>query len=68
MHPLVYLLSPFKDLLIGAAWFVPLVSRAVVWRGNRYLIGDNSMLSPYPETGVWSWGYRLVEALKGRLA
>lgn len=68
MHPLIYLLSPFKDLLIGAAWFVPLVSRTVAWRGNRYLIGDNSMLSPYPETGLWSWGYRLVEALKGRLA
>jgi ceramide glucosyltransferase len=68
MHPLLYLLSPFKDLLIGAAWFVPLVSRTVAWRGNRYLIGENSMLSPHPETGVWSWGYRLVEAVKGRLA
>ncbi len=41
-----YLLSPVKDLLIGIMWFVPLLSTTVVWRGNRYIIGKDSLLSP----------------------
>ena len=52
MNPLLYLLAPVKDMLIGFAWFVPLVSNTVVWRGNRYIIGRDSALSECPETGM----------------
>ncbi|MEW5744578.1 MAG: ceramide glucosyltransferase [Nitrospirota bacterium] len=66
--PLLYMLSPVKDILIGLLWFVPLVSTTVVWRGNRYRIGRNSALFPCPETGFWSLRYRIVDVIKGRLA
>lgn len=66
INPLLYLLSPVKDLIIGFIWFVPILSNTVAWRGNRYIIGKNSMLSPYPEKGVW--GPRIVTAIKTRLA
>jgi ceramide glucosyltransferase len=68
MNPLFYLLSPAKDLLIGLIWFVPLLSNSVVWRGNRYKIGRDSMLYKYPESAFWSWGYRFVNAVKARVA
>jgi ceramide glucosyltransferase len=61
-----YFLIPLKDILIGALWFVPLVSATVVWRGNRYLIGSDSRLAPCPDTGVWSWGYRITDVIKER--
>ncbi|HCC68822.1 MAG TPA: ceramide glucosyltransferase [Nitrospiraceae bacterium] len=67
LNPFLYLLSPVKDLVIGLIWFVPILSNTVVWRGNRYIIRRDSMLSPYPETGLWSWRYRLVNAIKARL-
>ncbi len=67
-NPVVYILSPVKDILIGLIWFVPLLSNTVVWRGNRYIIGKDSMLSPYPETGIWSWRYRIVDTIKARFA
>jgi ceramide glucosyltransferase len=66
--PLTYLLVPLKDIIIGVLWFIPLVSATVVWRGNRYLIGKDSLLSPCPETGVWSWGYRITDVIKERFA
>lgn len=66
--PVYYLLSPVKDLIIGAIWFVPILSNTVVWRGNRYIIGKDSMLSPCEENGVWSWGYRMAGAIKARIA
>jgi ceramide glucosyltransferase len=65
---LIYLLSPIKDILIGILWFVPLLSSTVVWRGNRYWIGQDSRLSPCPETGVWSWGYRITDSIRARVA
>lgn len=68
MNPLVYLLSPFKDLLIGFIWFVPLLSNTVSWRDNTYLIGKDSRLSPYPEKGTRIFGLRIVTAIKTRLA
>lgn len=68
MHPFWYFLSPLKDVLIGLIWFVPLFSDTVVWRGNRYTIGKDSMLSPCPETGFWSFGYRLAAAIKTRIS
>jgi ceramide glucosyltransferase len=37
-----------KDLLLGAAWVVPLVSRTVAWRGRRYRIGRRTALEPLP--------------------
>jgi ceramide glucosyltransferase len=66
--PFAYFLVPLKDILIGGLWFVPLVSATVVWRGNRYLIGSDSRLAPCPETGIWSWGYRITDVIKERFA
>lgn len=68
VSPPHYILSPIKDIIIGLIWFVPLLSNTVVWRGNRYIIGKDSVLSPIPETGMWSWRYRVVDAIKARLA
>ena len=66
--PLAFLLVPFKDILIGMVWFVPLISASVVWRGNRYLIGKDSRLAPMPEAGFWSWGYRITDVIRERFA
>jgi ceramide glucosyltransferase len=68
LAPWCYLLSPAKDLIIGLIWFVPLFSNTVLWRGNRYLIGKDSVLSPCPDTGMWSWRYRVFDAIRARLA
>jgi ceramide glucosyltransferase len=68
MNCLLYFLSPVKDLIIGLIWFVPILSTRVAWRGNRYIIGKDSILSPCPETGFWSWGYRVADTIKARLA
>jgi len=68
MNCLLYFLSPIKDLLIGLIWFVPLFSNTVMWRGNRYIIGKDSMLSLCPETGLWSWRYRIMNTIKTRFA
>jgi ceramide glucosyltransferase len=67
MHPMVYLLSPIKDLLIGLLWFVPLADDTVVWRGNRYLIGKDTRLSLCPERGG-EWKHRIMEGIKAKLA
>ncbi len=66
--PFAYFLVPLKDIIIGLVWFVPLLSATVVWRGNRYLIGKDSRLSPCPETGFWSWGYRITDVIRARFA
>ncbi|MFN3478906.1 MAG: glycosyltransferase family 2 protein, partial [Thermodesulfovibrionales bacterium] len=66
--PLYYLLSPVKDIIIGLIWFVPILSNTVVWRGNRYVIGKDSVLSPYPESRIWAWRYRIVDTIKARFA
>ena len=68
MHPLSYFLAPAKDIIIGCIWFVPLLSNTVAWRGNRYIIGNNSMLSPYPENSTWSWQYRIITSIKAKFA
>lgn len=68
MNPLFYLLSPIKDIIIGFVWFVPILSSTVAWRGNRYTIGKDSMLSPYREKGSALWGPRIVTAIRTRLA
>jgi ceramide glucosyltransferase len=65
---LIYFLAPVKDIIIGIVWFVPLVSSTVVWRGNRYIIGKDSRLAPCPETGFWSWGYRITDVIRARFA
>ena len=66
--PLLYILVPIKDIIIGIVWFVPIISSTVVWRGHRYLIGKDSCLSPCPETGFWSWGYRITDVIRARFA
>ncbi len=66
--PFTYFLSPPKDLIIGIVWFVPLVSSTIVWRGNRYVIGKDSRLSPCSDTGFWSWGFRIAESIRIRVA
>jgi len=68
MNVLLFFLAPLKDLIIGIAWFVPLFSNTVVWRGNRYIIGRDSHLSACPESGVFSWRYRLLDTIRTRLA
>jgi ceramide glucosyltransferase len=46
------LLAPVKDLVIGALWFVPLVSMQVAWRGHRLRIGpDTRLVAPATATG-----------------
>ncbi|MCX7913577.1 MAG: ceramide glucosyltransferase [Thermodesulfovibrionales bacterium] len=67
-NPSIYLLSPFKDLIIGLIWFVPLFSKVVIWRGNKYVIGKDSLLSAYPQTGISSWGYKIFETIKAKIA
>jgi ceramide glucosyltransferase len=66
--PLYYFLAPLKDILIGILWFVPLISSTVAWRGNRYVIGRDSRLSPCPETGLSSWGWRITDSIRARVA
>jgi ceramide glucosyltransferase len=66
--PLIYFLAPLKDILIGILWFVPLLSSTVVWRGNRYLIEQDSRLIPGHGTDVWSWGYRMTDSIRARFA
>ncbi|HUL30757.1 MAG TPA: glycosyltransferase, partial [Thermodesulfobacteriota bacterium] len=66
-HPLVYLLSPIKDLLMGVLWFVPLADDTVVWRGNRYLMGKDTRLSLCPERGG-AWKTRIMEGIKAKIA
>ncbi len=68
VHPLWYVLTPLKDMVIGFMWFVPFVSTTVVWRGNRYIIGKESRLYPFPETGFWSWPHRLAHVIRTRFA
>jgi ceramide glucosyltransferase len=68
MHPLLYLFSPVKDLIIGLLWFVPVVSNTVAWRGNRYIIGKDSQLFRCPEAGRRSWTPAIVTMIKTRLA
>ncbi len=68
LNPFLYFLVPVKDIMIGLMWVVPIISNTVTWRGNRYLIGKNSELSTYPVTGIWSWRYKFMDALKERLA
>ena len=68
MNFLLYFMAPLKDLIIGIVWFVPLFSNKVVWRGNRYIIGSDSQLSACPESGMFSWRYRLLDTIRTRLA
>lgn len=44
--PLLYFLVPVKDIIIGAIWFVPLFCSTTTWRGNRYNIGKDTLISP----------------------
>ncbi len=64
MNPIFYLLSPLKDLVVGFIWFVPILTNTVVWRGNKYTIGKNSLLSVYPETGLKLWRPGIIAAIK----
>ena len=68
LHPLAYLLSPLKDLLIGLLWFISIANDTVVWRGKRYLIGENTVLFPCREKGIWTWRYRLLDRIRVRTA
>lgn len=44
--PLLYFLVPVKDIIIGVIWFVPLFCSTTIWRGNRYSIGKDTLISP----------------------
>jgi ceramide glucosyltransferase len=52
MRPVLYALSPVKDILIGLVWFVPILSNKIDWRGDRYIIGRDSALSPCEADGM----------------
>ena len=67
LHPLLYLLSPIKDFLMGLLWFVPLADDTVVWRGNRYLMGKDTRLSLCSERGA-EWKTRILEGIKAKIA
>ncbi len=47
------LLAPVKDLVIGALWFVPLVSMRVAWRGHRLHVGPDTRVVAPGSTGEW---------------
>ncbi|KAF0183675.1 MAG: ceramide glucosyltransferase [Nitrospirae bacterium] len=68
MKPSRYLLVPVKDFIIGCIWFIPLLSQTVIWRGNRYLIGKDSCLSPCSESAFGVFTQRLTQSLRDRLA
>jgi ceramide glucosyltransferase len=68
VHPLAYLLSPLKDLLVGLLWFMSIVNDTVAWRGKRYLIGENTVLFPCPGKRIWTWRYRLLDRIRVRTA
>jgi hypothetical protein len=68
MNPLWNVFSPVKDLIIGFIWFIPLLSNTIAWRGNRYIIHKDSLLTSCVETGLVSWKYRLADAIRGRFA
>ena len=68
MNSALYLLSPVKDLIIGILWFIPLFSRTVVWRGNRYSVGKDSVLSPCGAAATPDRRSRLIVAIRTRFA
>lgn len=41
-----YLFLPLKDMVMAGIWFIPYVSRTVSWRGNKFKIEKNTLLSP----------------------
>jgi ceramide glucosyltransferase len=41
-----YFISPLKDIIIGFIWFVPFISRTVMWRRHKYKITKGSVLVP----------------------
>jgi len=43
---LPYLLTPFKDLLIGLIWFFPFFKTSVEWRGNKLKLKRYTELEP----------------------
>ena len=63
VNPFLYLLSPVKDLIVGFIWLVPIFSNTVTWRGNRYVIGKDSVLSPAPEKDLRSFSHRAAELM-----
>jgi ceramide glucosyltransferase len=67
LNPFLYFLAPVKDIVIGLVWFVPVINNTVVWRGNRFIIGKDSLLMPCPESGFRSRGYRIASAIRGRI-
>ncbi len=68
MNMFLFLLAPIKDVLIGLTWFIPLLSNKVLWRGNRYIIMNDSQLIPCPEKGIFYYTYRFVNTIKTRFA
>jgi ceramide glucosyltransferase len=67
LHPFSYLFSPLKDLLIGLIWLAPIASNTVMWRGNRYLIGKDTILSRAPDSLLQIWKSRIQDAMSERM-
>ncbi len=68
LNPIFYTLSPLKDLIIGIFWFIPLFSNKIVWRGNKYIIGKDTILTEYKNNRDASWRVRFVSMIRERFA
>jgi ceramide glucosyltransferase len=45
-HFFHYFLSPLKDIIMGFIWFVPFVSRTVMWRRHKFKLAKDTLLVP----------------------
>jgi ceramide glucosyltransferase len=63
-----YLLTPLKDMIIGIIWFVPFLSHSVTWRGQRYRLGKDSLMSPASLAPPGHWGWFFDSRLLNRAA
>ncbi len=64
----LFLLTPVKDLIIGALWFVPLLSMQVSWRGHRMHVGPDTSLVPTPSKTAGRARMRLPALLRPKTA
>ena len=61
-----YLIVPVKDLVMGVVWAVPFFLGTVSWRGNRFRLGRDTLITPAAEGGVVAAARRILTALSWR--
>ncbi|MFH2037222.1 MAG: glycosyltransferase [Candidatus Zixiibacteriota bacterium] len=47
-----YLLTPIKDLAIAGIWFMPFFNYMVNWRGNCFIVSDQTKLTKLPSANI----------------